>query len=217
MVSGVDQADRELIAAAQRGERGAVDALVRRHDRWVRSVVYATVSNGSAVEDIVQNVWVKVWQQIGTLADPSRWRGWLYKLAKNTAIDAGEKAAGERRLRTAFSRAEERPAHVLQPVAALIESERHQRVLAAVRDLPVIYREPFVLRHLEDWSYAQIGEAMSLPLDTVETRLVRARRLLRSALRGYGGEGGCDGDGRHDGTETSGEQAYAGEPEEYGR
>jgi RNA polymerase sigma-70 factor (ECF subfamily) len=56
-------------------------------------------------------------------------------------------------------------------------------VLEAIRGLPDIYRESFILRHVEDWSYAQIAEAMSLPVDTVETRLVRARRLLRTALR----------------------------------
>ena len=50
--------------------------------------------------------------------------------------------------------------------------------------LPAIYREPFVLRHLEDWSYAEIGEVLGLSVDTVETRLVRARRLLREMLQG---------------------------------
>ena len=66
----------------------------------------------------------------------------------------------------------------------MVRSETHQRVLNAIAGLPEIYREPFVLRHLEDWSYKQIAEAMDMPVDTVETRLVRARRLLREALKG---------------------------------
>ena len=62
----------------------------------------------------------------------------------------------------------------------------HQRetMLKAIGKLPEIYREPFVLKHLDGWSYAQIAEAMGLPVDTVETRLVRARRLLRQELAG---------------------------------
>ena len=62
--------------------------------------------------------------------------------------------------------------------------ELRAELLQAIEALPALYREPFVLRHLEDWSYAQIGELLGLPTETVETRLVRARRLLREALRG---------------------------------
>jgi RNA polymerase sigma-70 factor, ECF subfamily len=182
MARSIDEGDRELIAAAQLGERSALDELVRRHDRWVRNVVYATVASPAAVDDIVQNVWIRVWRQIGTLIDPLRWRAWLYKLAKNAAIDAGQKAAGERRLRTAFLQTKRQDGRSPQPVATLMEDEERRRLMAAIRGLPAIYREPFILRHLEDWSYAEIGEAMSLPVDTVETRLVRARRLLRAAL-----------------------------------
>ena len=56
-------------------------------------------------------------------------------------------------------------------------------VLEAIRALPALYREPFVLRHLNDWSYQEIGDVMGMPVDSVETRLVRARRFLREALK----------------------------------
>ena len=58
----------------------------------------------------------------------------------------------------------------------------HQRVLGAIRGLPAIYREPFILRHLEDWNYQQIAQTLGVSVEAVETRLVRARRLLREAL-----------------------------------
>lgn len=176
--------DHELLVAAQRGERGALDTFVRRHDRWVRNVVYATTGNPSVVDDVVQHVWAKVWQQIGTLVDPHRWRSWLYRMARNTAIDAGLKAGRERRRRVPFDDAGVVAAGASDPPKLLIGAEEHKQVLAAIRGLPAIYREPFVLRHVEGWSYAQIGEAMSMPVDTVETRLVRGRRLLRDALKG---------------------------------
>lgn len=183
MAVSMDDGDHDLIAAAQRGETGALDALVRRHDRWVRNVVYATVSNPAAVDDVVQTIWAKVWQQIGTLIDPQRWRSWLYKLAKHAAIDAGQKVANQRRIAGPEELLAGVPAAKTDPAANLIDREEQQRVLAAIHGLPDIYREPFILRHLEEWSYAEIGDAMGLPIDTVETRLVRARRLLRDALR----------------------------------
>ena len=57
-------------------------------------------------------------------------------------------------------------------------------MLESIAALPEIYREPFVLKHMEDLSYKEIGELLGLPSDTVETRLVRARRLLREQLAG---------------------------------
>lgn len=183
MTISPDDGDQELIAAAQRGERSALDIFVRRHERWVRNVVYATLGNATQLDDIVQHVWTTVWQQIGTLVDASRWRGWLYKTARRAAIDAGLKGARERRRRSAFDIVDHTAAREVDPSVAAVSAEQHRRVLDTINGLPAIYREPFVLRHLEGWSYADIGEAMSLPVDTVETRLVRARRLLRAALK----------------------------------
>jgi RNA polymerase sigma-70 factor (ECF subfamily) len=62
--------------------------------------------------------------------------------------------------------------------------EQQALMLEAIASLPELYREPFVLKHAEGMSYRQIGELLGLPPDTVETRLVRARRLLREKLAG---------------------------------
>jgi RNA polymerase sigma-70 factor (ECF subfamily) len=55
--------------------------------------------------------------------------------------------------------------------------------LRAIQALPVLYREPFVLRHLQGWTYKEIAEVMDMRVDSVETRLVRARRFLRERLK----------------------------------
>jgi RNA polymerase sigma-70 factor (ECF subfamily) len=183
----LEDVDCRLIEAAQRGERSALDTLVRRNDRWVRSVVYATLGRAGLVDDVVQQVWTRVCEQIVSLVDANRWRGWLYTTARNAAIDAGQKAARDRK-RQISADGVDHPTESrwgdtrFDPARSVMQAEQHRRVLNAIRGLPAIYREPFLLRHLEEWSYAQIGEALSLPIDTVETRLVRARRMLRSAL-----------------------------------
>ncbi len=184
-----NEGDETLIAAAQRGESRALDVFVRRHDGWVRHVVYAAVGNPALVEDVAQQVWATVWQQIDTLVDSARWRGWLYRTAKNAAIDAGIKRTRERQRHIEFSVVEPVASRSSDPATAASVAEQHRRVLRTIKALPEIYREPFMLRHLEGWSYAQIGEAMDLPIDTVETRLVRARRLLRASLKDLGPTG----------------------------
>lgn len=184
-----DEIDHALIVAAQRGERAALDSFVRRNDHWVRGVVYATCGNASQLDDVVQHVWTRVWEQLGTLADPARWRGWLYALARNAAIDAGTKDARRRRRQFSLDHVDARGTSESEPALRLIRAEEEQRMLAAIRGLPEIYREPFMLRHMQDWSYARIAETLGMPVDTVETRLVRARRLLRQTLSDKGSAG----------------------------
>jgi RNA polymerase sigma-70 factor (ECF subfamily) len=137
------------------------------------------------VDDVVQQVWTTVWQQVGTLRDPASWRAWLYKLVRRATIDAGKRwRRQQRREVTPDSELRAEAPKMDRPDEELIANERKQRVTEAIRSLPPIYREPFVLKHLEGWSYAEIGGVLSLPVDTVETRLVRARRMLREMLQG---------------------------------
>ena len=69
------------------------------------------------------------------------------------------------------------------PDGTLVSDEQHGEVLNAILALPALYREPFVLRHLNGWTYREIADVMGMPVDSVETRLVRARRLLRESLK----------------------------------
>ena len=180
-----DDADLPLIEALTRGEPRCLGELMRRHERWVRGVAFGITGRGDLAEDVAQQVWATVWQRIATLRDPARWRGWLYQLTRRAAIDAGKqrKRRADREV-PSDETAATTPAPVPPPEARLIADERHRQVMEAVKSLPPIYREPFVLKHLEDWSYARIGEVLDLPVDTVETRLVRARRMLRETLQG---------------------------------
>lgn len=184
MASAQDDREHDLIAAAQQGERRAWETLVQRHDRWVRAIVYTTLGSSSHVDDVLQQIWMQVWQQLSTLVERDKWRSWLYRLARNAAIDAGQAAARRRKLHRPLADGEESPTEQASVLPRLAAAEERRRILDAIQALPAIYREPFVLRHLEDWNYEQIGRTLDLPVDTVETRLVRARRLLREALRG---------------------------------
>ncbi len=175
----------QLVTKAQHGDRAAADLLVREHEPWVRSVIYAVTGHAEFVDDVAQQVWARVWERLPGLDDPRRLRAWLYTIARHAAIDHG---MAERRQQTWATPLDEDAVPAARgergPVRAATEAEMQETLRSAVRSLPVIYREPFVLRHLEDWSYAEIGEMLGLSVDTVETRLVRARHLLREMLRG---------------------------------
>jgi len=174
-----------ILEAVRAGDQGAYDEFVRRQAKWVRGVIYGVLGDPDRVDDVSQQVWSSVWTQICTLKEPHRWRSWLYRLARNAAMDAGRESTRRRKLARALkeqmSRAGSRTG--CSPAHRMLDDEQRQALIGALRELPALYREPFVLRHLEGWSYRQIAEVFDMPLDTVETRLVRARRQLREALR----------------------------------
>ena len=173
-----------LVCEAQQGSRPAADRLVRDNDGWVRGVIYGVTGRPDLVDDIAQQVWTQVWERLPSLKDPRRLRSWLYTVARNAAIDAGQ--ARRRRAAIGIDQlgdgvTDVRRRHADRSVAG---DEVHGVLMQAVQALPALYREPFVLRHLENWSYTEIGDLLGLPVETVETRLVRARRHLREALKG---------------------------------
>jgi len=173
-----------VIEAIRSGDRFAYEEFFRRQNRWVRGVVFAALGDTNRVDDVAQQVWATVWDRISDLRDSRRWRPWLYRLAYHAAIDSGRDVTRRRRLKKEYSQQSDlrRPART--PEGRLIGSELHEAVLEAIAGLPALYREPFVLRHLNQWNCREIAEVMGMPIDTVETRLVRARRLLRESLKG---------------------------------
>ena len=176
-------ADVLLVEALKQGDAAAMSELMDRHERWVRGAVYAVLGNSDQVDDVVQRVWMRAWQRIDTLDDPRRWRYWVYRMARNAAIDAGRRIKRKRNLRQRLTElATDASGRQSTPVHEATVREEHGRVLGAIEKMPAIYREPFVLRHVEQWTYRQIAEVLNLPVDTVGTRLVRARRLLADAM-----------------------------------
>ncbi len=175
--------ERPVIEAVQQGDANALAELMQRHGRWVRGVIFGATGRLDEVDDIAQRVWMRVWRDARNLADPDRWRAWLYRIARNAATDAGRsRQRGQGLVEKVTSGWLPRTTDSPPPDALLIADEQQRLMLGAIAALPPLYREPFVLRHLEDWNYQQIGQALGLPVATVETRLVRARRLLRETL-----------------------------------
>jgi len=173
-----------VFRAIQQGDRYALGELVSRHARWVRGLIYAQLGDPTATEDVLQRVWLRVWQQAGSLRDIRTWRGWLCQLARNAAYDELRSRRHEREgVARVVSSVPAEASEERRPDHEMAAEERRRLVLNAIQGLAAIYREPLVLRHLENWSYQEIADLLRIPVDTVETRLVRARRLLREALR----------------------------------
>ncbi len=190
---GVDQ--QQLIAAAIRGERDALRTLWEDNRRWVAAVVIANKPAWADVEDILQDVAATLVKKIGTLRDEGMFKPWLRTVAANAARVASRDLSHRRRS-ISFPGAGDQGDPMEQragaiPDAATELSARDQRVhgqrlLELAAQLTDGYREPLIMRCVQEMSYRQIGEVLGLPETTIETRIARGRRMLRELALGRG-------------------------------
>jgi RNA polymerase sigma-70 factor (ECF subfamily) len=182
--------DEQLLERARNGDRAAQHELWRAHRRWVAAIILAHRPRWAELEDLLQDVAVKLIGKIHTLRDAEAFRPWLRQVAIN--VCRGEARSHRSALHLGSSRAAEaadrEPGHVAEPAAPAdaagdLESwDAAHRLLERALGLPLAYREPLLLRCVRSMTYQQISEVLELPVTTVETRLARARRMLREEI-----------------------------------
>ena len=184
-------ADEQLIERARDGDRVALQELWRAHRRWVAAIVLAHRPHFIEVEDLLQDVAVKFIDKLHTLRDAAAFRPWLRQIALNVCRGAARSSRSMLYLgRPQRENADGREAGVVsEPAGATGEvqfraeqRDAANRLLEQALSLPMAYREPLLLRCLRSMTYQQISEVLQLPITTIETRLARARRMLRDEL-----------------------------------
>ncbi|HYE44077.1 MAG TPA: sigma-70 family RNA polymerase sigma factor [Caulobacteraceae bacterium] len=129
-------------------------------------------------DELVQEIAVAVWRSLPNLQDPARLRPFVFRIAHNRAVSHVARQAGRPRQDELSERlADAGP----DPEASLLARERSDRLVEAVRRLPLPYRQVITLV-LEDLSYDEIGEALGLTSTNVGVRINRARAQLKAML-----------------------------------
>jgi RNA polymerase sigma-70 factor (ECF subfamily) len=175
--------DDALVKAAQQGDRGAYGQLYSRYARMVHGILMTRVPN-SAVEDLVQDVFLQALPRLGTLREASRFGGWLAAIARNRAADF------HRQTKPDVKFEEE-----LHPGERQGHPDREDRsealvVLEAIRSLPETYRETLMLRLVEGMTGPEIASRTGLTHGSVRVNLHRGMQQLRDALGRKSAAGG---------------------------
>ena len=173
-----DLTDEELIRRVQDGDEAAFAQLAARHSSRIWQLVVFYSRQTRDAEEIFQDIWVAVWENIGGLREVSSFGAWLRKIAWTTCrryYAAKSHARGEI-LQSAEKLAETIDRDVL---ARFREMELRTAVTEAVHQLPERVRAVAVLYYLELWTVAEIAEELGLAVGTVKTRLSQIRELLR--------------------------------------
>jgi RNA polymerase sigma-70 factor (ECF subfamily) len=180
-----------LITRARSGDRSAQQELWRAHRRWVAAIILAHRPQAIEVDDLMQDVAVKFVSKIPTLRDASAFRPWLRQIVLNVCRGTARGMRPTLHLAHAESGDDGHlaPGLVSPPMDSADTSEQivnrndaARRLMDQALTLPPEYREPLLLRCVRNLTYQQISEMLDLPVTTIETRLARARRMLREEV-----------------------------------
>jgi RNA polymerase sigma-70 factor, ECF subfamily len=140
--------------------------------------------NRDEAEDLVQETYTKALRGFSSFQLGTNFRAWMYRILRNTFLTSrtGLKA----NLTVPLDREEELPQPIVEPdtpETILIERSNRELMQSAIADLPVHLREILLLCEVEEMSYREIAETLSVPIGTVMSRLSRARRTLTEHVR----------------------------------
>jgi RNA polymerase sigma-70 factor (ECF subfamily) len=174
-----EQPDSEIVQQIRAGADAAFDELMRRYKRPVVNFVYRTVGNAADADDIAQEVFVRVYQNLDAYRPETKFSTWLFALARNAAIDRLRWRA-----RHPVESIESAP-QLAAPSGTANEVDAREigeQIAAAVAKLPEDQRTALVLAEYHGLSYAEIANVMRSSGKSVESRLYRAKQTLRESL-----------------------------------
>lgn len=171
--------DAELVTHALRGDRSALEELVRRHIGTVRGTALAVLGPHPDLDDVTQEVMLGAIERLHTLRARDRVGPWLRGITRNQCRDRLRRPHRNEELRDDVA-GDVLPAAGDPPGVEVGESP----LLQAVAALPEKLREALLLFYVEDASYAEIGERLGISAAAVNRRLTRARQLLRERFEG---------------------------------
>lgn len=185
-----DKSDEELIEMALGGDpQRAFDELFARYHKGVLANINKYVRDSSDAEDICMEAFEKAFRQISTYKSGNKFSTWLLAIARNTAIDHGDRERSKLRKveKTSLDPADEDVAKVPDdtdnPEDEVINSEKHEKFMRCIDSLPELYREVATLRLVDNLGCKEIAEKTGLLVNTVKTRIKRAKEMMADKMQ----------------------------------
>jgi RNA polymerase sigma-70 factor (ECF subfamily) len=189
-VEGARSEQDALIEGLRAGTSEAYETLISRFEQPVYNLVCRLVNDPSESCDVVQEVFLKVFRNIGAFRGQSSLKTWVYRIAVNEAHNYRRWFGRHRRQEVGLEREEENsrgyqeilPDQGSSPFEVALSHEQHSLIEQALATMNPIFRSAVVLRDIEDLSYEEIAQVLQVSLGTVKSRILRGREALREAL-----------------------------------
>ena len=169
--------DRELIVRAQGGDALAQEAIVKQFSPMVFRLISRFFRSREDVEDLAQDVFLKLFARIDQVRPDENFSGWLARVTVNTCYDELRKTRRRKTAMETFG-----PPPFYEPSVAPLEPDTHGKARLALQSLDPKLRIPLILKEVEELSVEEIARTMGLTQTNVKVRLFRARKKLASIL-----------------------------------
>lgn len=175
----------QLVAASKKGDQDAFAQLVQRYQPRVFNLVYRMLHHYEEATEITQETFLAAWQGLPSFRGDARFPTWLYRIAYNCSLKSLEQRKRDKALQEALQ-AEQVLEQAYGDKSADAQLEMHDRqafIQELIARLPAKYRVVLILRHLQDMTYEEMAEILTMPIGTIKTHLFRARNLLKERLQ----------------------------------
>jgi RNA polymerase sigma-70 factor (ECF subfamily) len=190
--AGAEFEDLRLVERLRKGHERAYEELIGRFQQPVYILAIRLLGDPSEAADVVQEVFLKVFRNIGSFRGQSSLKTWIYRITVNESHNARRWFFRHRRREVELDTKPEEsrdwresiPDQNRSPYDEALNQQRHVMIEAALERISPIFREAVVLRDIGDLSYEEIAEVLNVSLGTVKSRILRGREALREQLAG---------------------------------
>lgn len=182
-----DLSDSELIRLLKRGNKKVFEEIIKRYQKKLYSYLYRLVRNREEAEDLLQNVFLKIYKHCLYFDESRKFSSWAYRIAHNEAVNFLKRknnkifipwediSFGKDRLQAEKGTEPEKDFWK--------EKEIKKEIEKGVEKLPPIYQKVIKLRYFSEYSYKEIGKAIGKPVNTVGTLISRAKKKLGESVK----------------------------------
>jgi len=166
----MNYSDQQLMAAYLAGDNEALEILIKNYLKPIYNFVYRYIGNVQGAEDITQETFIKVWQNLKKFDQNKKFKTWIFQIAKNTCFDFLKKK--KLILVSDFHNFQ----MAVNPAPCAVE------INSLLEQLPLKYRLILFLRYNDHFTFREIAETLGEPLNTIKSRHRRALIMLKKLL-----------------------------------
>lgn len=179
--------DRKLVRLVVEGDSRAFEPLFMRHKDNIYAMLVKRANNSDDVEDLLQEAFMKAFVNINRYNPDYDFGAWICTIAKNTFVDFNRSRRSkalnpENNLPLEGRCTNNAQAASPTPEESIINAQQRAQIERYIATLPADYRELFILRFIEEYTYEEIAEALQMKLGTVKTRIFRVRAMMSKLI-----------------------------------
>lgn len=179
--------DREVVSRVVAGEKELYEILLRRYNQLIYRVVRSYLNDEDEAEDLMQEIWIKAWQNLNRFRGEASFSTWLVRIAVNEALMSNRKKKNRARYPANRHSTHKQLAQLtgsenMNPEKKTVQRENRRLLEQAIDRLPENYRTVYILREVEGMDTTEAAACLQISENNTKVRLYRARSLLKNEL-----------------------------------